>query len=153
MSYVGALASGAISSGIVRVIALWALHPREDQPAEANEVGVQFDSDPGPVVRDRRAVLMSFAERYRLRHAAHHQLVYLGVRPDMQRRGIGTSLLISHHALLHVTGTPSYVLADDIRTRDMFLRHGYSGIGPGRMLPGGLPVWPMWRPPGPADPS
>ena len=161
MNYVSTLTSNALSSGIVRVVedrgeivgvALWTLHPREEPALESCEAGVLFDGDSGLAVRDRRAVLMSAAERHRPRHAAHHQLVYLGVRPGRQRRGIGTRLLISHHALLHVTGTPSYVLADDIRTRDVFLRHGYSGIGPGRMLPGGLPVWPMWRPAGPAVP-
>ena len=161
VDYIGALASRALSSGIARVVedggeivgaALWALHPPETGPVGACDGGVQFDGDSGPVVHDRRAVLVSAAERCRPRHAAHQQLVYLGVRPDMQRRGVGTRLLISHHALLHVTGVPSYVLADDIRARDMFLRHGYSGIGPARLLPGGLLVWPMWRSPAAADP-
>jgi GNAT superfamily N-acetyltransferase len=81
---------------------------------------------------------------------AHHHLAYLGVRPDRQRQGIGSYLLIGHHAYLHVAGIPAYLEANDPRSRQLYLRHGYTDVGVPIMLPSGLPIWPMWRPPAPA---
>lgn len=83
---------------------------------------------------------------------AHHHLAYLGVRPDRQGQGIGSYLLIGHHAYLHVSRTPAYLEANDPRNRALYLRHGYSDMGTPILLPGGIPIWPMWRPPTPAGP-
>jgi hypothetical protein len=71
----------------------------------------------------------------------------LGVRPDRQGQGIGSFLLIGHHAYLHVAGIPAYLEANDPRNRNLYLRHGYVDVGPPIVLPTGLPIWPMWRAP------
>lgn len=76
----------------------------------------------------------------------HHRLLYLGVRPDRQSRGIGTALLTNHHALLHRTRLPSLVVADDL-SEPLFEQHRYSRVGPSALTPGGLPMSVMWRSP------
>ena len=135
------VAASAFADGIVRVAdedgsligaSLWFPHPAVPVPPA-----------PSPLLGRQLAS----------RHPsepAHHYLACLGVRPDRQRQGIGTYLLIGHHAYLHVTRTPAYLEANDPRNRALFLRHGYTDVGAPIVLSGGIPIWPMWRPPTPA---
>jgi amino acid transporter/GNAT superfamily N-acetyltransferase len=76
----------------------------------------------------------------------HHYLAFLAVRADRQSLGIGSALLARHHARVDPVGIPAYLEATDIRNRELYLRHGYTGQGIIR-LPDGPPVWPMWRRP------
>ena len=65
--------------------------------------------------------------------------------------GIGTALLRAHHATLDDAGMPAYLEAADLRTRQLYLRHGYV-LQPNAPfhLPGGGPdMWPLWRHPRP----
>jgi len=161
LGHVGGLVVETIASGIVRVVedsgkivgaALWASHSRVNQPAAVAQAASSAD-DPAALPLQRRGrLLKQLAENGCRRRVSHHRLVYLGVRPDRQGQGIGSYLLIGHHALLHVTETPACLLADGGRNRELFERHGYAGIGPPQILPGGLRVQAMWRPPLPADP-
>jgi GNAT superfamily N-acetyltransferase len=75
----------------------------------------------------------------------HHHLAMLAVRPDRQGRGIGTTMLRAHHALLDEEGIPAYLEAANQRTRVMYLRHGYTDHGAPIQLPGGPFMFPMWR--------
>jgi GNAT superfamily N-acetyltransferase len=77
----------------------------------------------------------------------HHHLALLAVRPDRQGRGTGTALLRSYHEMLDGgPGAPAYLEASDLRTRRIYLRHGYADHGPPIQLPGGPRMYPMWRP-------
>ncbi|HEU4421541.1 MAG TPA: GNAT family N-acetyltransferase, partial [Pilimelia sp.] len=76
----------------------------------------------------------------------HHYLAFLAVRPDRQGRGIGSTLLARHHARIDAAGIPAYLEANDLRNRELYLRHGYVNHSVIR-LPDGPPIWPMWRPP------
>jgi len=157
LAYFGATVDQAMSIGTVRVAdergeilaaALWRPHPTPETPQA------------GPTTDSTAATAASTSERLRLlgrlldeRHPygpAHHHLTYLGVRPDRQRQGIGSYLLIGHHAYLHVAGIPAYLEANDPRNRELYLRHGYTDVGAPILLPTGIPIWPMWRPPAPA---
>ena len=85
-------------------------------------------------------------ERHHPAGVAHHHLAILAVRPDIQGQGIGTALLRAYHAMLdHDGGTPAYLEASDLRTRQLYLAHGYTGHGPPIHLPGGPRMYPMWR--------
>ena len=66
------------------------------------------------------------------------------------RRPAGIAWATAWGPLLHVTGMAAYALADE-SSHWLLLRHGYTAIGPSRLLPDRLPVWAMWRPPSPAD--
>jgi GNAT superfamily N-acetyltransferase len=143
--------AAAFADGIVRVAdedgvllgaALW--FPRPPSPPNPG---------PGPdLATGRLAVLERLLAERHPAAPAHHHLAYLGVRPDRQGQGIGSYLLIGHHAYLHVSRTPAYLEANDARNRALYLRHGYTDMGTPILLPDGVPIWPMWRPPTPAGP-
>jgi GNAT superfamily N-acetyltransferase len=76
----------------------------------------------------------------------HHYLAFIAVRPDRQNHGVGSALLARHHARIDAAGIPAYLEANDLRNRDLYLRHGYVSNTVIR-LPDGPPIWPMWRPP------
>jgi GNAT superfamily N-acetyltransferase len=159
LAYVGDLAQRAIASGIGRVAehggeivgaALWSLHGRTDQFAREAFAGEGAERSLTGA-NQRQRLLNRFADGRRPRGVACQQLLCLGVRPDRQGQAIGSYLLIGHHAFLHVTRTPAYLVAPDDRLSTWFERYGYSGIGPPQLSADGLPMKAMWRPPGPAD--
>lgn len=76
----------------------------------------------------------------------HHYLAFLAVRPSRQGRGIGSALLDRHHERLDTAGLPAYLEANDVRNRDLYLRHGYR-VRSVIELPDGPPLWTMWRAP------
>jgi GNAT superfamily N-acetyltransferase len=79
---------------------------------------------------------------------AHHHLAILAVRPDRQGRGIGSALLRGHHAALDGGhGIPAYLEASDLRTRRLYLAHGYRDCDQPIELPNGPFMYPMWRDP------
>ena len=75
-------------------------------------------------------------------------LAILAVRPDAQGQGIGTALLQAHHAAFDWQGIAAYLEASDERTRDLYLRYGYTDHGEPIELPGGPCMYPMVRIPG-----
>jgi GNAT superfamily N-acetyltransferase len=80
--------------------------------------------------------------------AAHHHLAMMAVRPDRQGRGTGTALLRAHLLGLDQSGTPSYLEAASLRSRAIYLRHGYADHGPPiRLGDDGPSMYPMWREP------
>jgi GNAT superfamily N-acetyltransferase len=77
---------------------------------------------------------------------AHRHLAILAVRPDRQGQGTGTALLHAyHHRLDRDVHAPAYLEASDLRTRQVYLRHGYTDHGPPIRLPCGPAMYPMWR--------
>jgi GNAT superfamily N-acetyltransferase len=77
---------------------------------------------------------------------AHHHLAFLAVRRDHQGLGIGSALLRRHHQFLDTQALPAYLEAAELRSRQLYLRHGYADLGPPNHLPfGGPPMYPMWR--------
>jgi GNAT superfamily N-acetyltransferase len=85
---------------------------------------------------------------------AHHHLAFLAVRPDRQGLGLGTALLRAHHQYLDGQAQlPAYLEAAELRSRRLYLRHGYVDLGPPNHLPdAGPPMYPMWRDPGRTGP-
>lgn len=78
--------------------------------------------------------------------ASHHHLAILGVRPDRQGEGTGTGLLTGYHQVLDQrVHASAYLEAADQRTRQLYRTHGYADHGPPIQLPGGPPMYPMWR--------
>jgi GNAT superfamily N-acetyltransferase len=138
-----ALAAGvvrvAIADGAIAGAALWLPYPEA-------EVGAG-DAPPASAVLGRlRALEAAVADRYPTGEP-HDYLTFLGVRPDLQGRGIGTALLGDHHARLDAAGRAAYLEADDPRNRALYLRHGYADRGDPIVLEGRTLMWPMWRSP------
>ncbi|HIW62070.1 MAG TPA: GNAT family N-acetyltransferase [Candidatus Stackebrandtia excrementipullorum] len=79
----------------------------------------------------------------------HHHLAFIATLPTHQGRGLGTALMNHHHPTLDRTGVAAYLEASNLRTRDLYIHHGYKVQSKTLALPEGGPVmWPMWRPPG-----
>jgi GNAT superfamily N-acetyltransferase len=79
--------------------------------------------------------------------APYHHLAILGVRPGLQGRGAGTALLRAYHQVLDHQGARAYLEAASLRTRRIYLRHGYTDHGRPIHLPNGPLMYPMWREP------
>ncbi|MCV2489264.1 GNAT family N-acetyltransferase [Geodermatophilus sp. YIM 151500] len=75
----------------------------------------------------------------------HEYLWFLGVAPDVQGRGIGSSLLAPVLERADRCGHPAYLEATSPRSRALYERHGFVAATP-IAAPGGPPLWPMWRP-------
>jgi GNAT superfamily N-acetyltransferase len=143
-TYFGAMVTSALTTGLVRVAeldgeiagaALWFAVPGGEPAAGVPEDGV----DPGVLER-----LGELEELVGGRHPGgpeHDYLVFLGVRPDRQGRGIGGTLLTDREG----AGRPAYLEADDPRNRALYLRHGYADLGDPVTVEGEPLMWPMWR--------
>jgi GNAT superfamily N-acetyltransferase len=78
----------------------------------------------------------------------HEHLAILAVAPGGQGQGTGTALLDARHRDLDRDGMPAYLEASSPRARDLYQRHGYTLCPDAPFcLPGGPPLWPMWREP------
>ena len=148
--YFHATVDHALAYGTVRVAdecgevlgaALWLPYPVPSPIVEPAAAGPVFE---------RLYLLERLLDERHPRTPAHYHLAYLGVRPDRQGEGIGSCLLIGQHAYLHVAGIPAYLEANDPRNHELYLRHGYADAGAPIVLPTGIAIWPMWRPPIPA---
>ncbi|GIG02085.1 GNAT family N-acetyltransferase [Catellatospora citrea] len=120
------------------------------------------DDTPGPDNYDQRLATATgfWANRFQVLDKTfddhhphgvfHHHLLFLGVLPSEQSRGIGSALLRHHHAQLDAEGIPAYLEASMPRNRDLYLRHGYAARDPFYLPDDGPPLWPMWRDPQPS---
>jgi hypothetical protein len=160
MQYVGGLVRLAVESGFCRVVrqgddivgaAVWSLHSGVANGASASAAreGQRAESLKGRWLRDR---LEQFAEERRPQGVVCQQLVLLGARPGLSGQGVGDSLLLDHHAVLHEirAQTPTFAVVIDARMRRFLERHGYTAIGPVEVMP----MWAlsaMWRPAQPAN--
>ncbi|MFC0862765.1 GNAT family N-acetyltransferase [Sphaerimonospora cavernae] len=130
--------------------------------ADMSAVAVWFDNIASPIpeipdIGPRMEVLAGpHAERFGLlgeamdKHHPHEPHCYLGflaVLPNRQGQGLGSELVAEHHRRLDERGTAAYLEASSPRSREFYLHHGYADLGEPLILPGGPPMFPMWRPP------
>ena len=76
----------------------------------------------------------------------HHHLMFLGVLPDRQGRGLGGALMAPVLARCDRDGAAAYLEATSDRNRALYERHGFRAHGT-IPLPGGPALWRMWRDP------
>jgi hypothetical protein len=140
----------ALASGIVHTtagqdaVALW-LPAGCDPAPPPGGYGERLAAVTGPWT-DRFRIASQALERRHPAGIACHYLAILAVRPD--RQGLGSALLRARHAALDRDGLPAYLHAPDLRTRRLFLAHGYDACGGLVVLPGTL-LFPMLRQPHP----
>ena len=75
-----------------------------------------------------------------------YYLFLLGTRPGWQGRGLGTSLMSTVLETCDRDGVPAYLEATSERNKQFHLRNGFEVTEEFR-LPGGPPMWRMWRSP------
>jgi ribosomal protein S18 acetylase RimI-like enzyme len=83
----------------------------------------------------------------------HEHLAMLAVHPQRQNTGLGTALLAHRHRQLDRDATPACLEASSAGSRALYERHGYRDVSdrPVHLPQGGPAVWPMRRPPQPAE--
>ena len=146
-----AMASGLVCTTADRAAAaLWL--PAGTDPAEpAGGYAGRLAAVAGPWI-SRFLVFDAALGRSHPAGVLHHYLAILAVRPDRQGRGTGTALLRARHAALDQgEGLPVYLEASGLRTRRLYLTHGYADHGSPICLPGGPLMYPMWRQPRPGQ--
>jgi ribosomal protein S18 acetylase RimI-like enzyme len=129
-----------------------------DGPDGATGVAVWFPESEIPDIDDydeRLAVAcgthtVRFARLDDVFHSArpaepHAYLALLAVRASVRSGGVGSALLRAHHARLDATGTDAYLDASNLRSRKLYLRHGYADRGAPYGITGGDDFYPMWR--------
>ena len=76
----------------------------------------------------------------------HWYLAFVCTRPDQQGRGFGTALIRDGLERCDAEGRPAYLEATAERNRALYERSGLRVTN--RIdLPGGPPLWAMWREP------
>jgi GNAT superfamily N-acetyltransferase len=142
-----AMACGTVHTTADRAaVALW-LPLGEDAASQPRGYAARLAAIAGPRT-DRFLAFDAALDQHHPASRAHHYLAVLAVRPDRQGEGIGTALLRAYHQILdRDTGAPAYLEAADLRTRRLYLRHGYvpRPDAPFYLPDGGPPMWPMWR--------
>ncbi|MFF4798625.1 GNAT family N-acetyltransferase [Streptomyces sp. NPDC001351] len=78
---------------------------------------------------------------------AHEYLWMIGVTPERQGEGLGSTLV--QHVLDRCDreGLPAYLEASNARSRVLYERLGFELTGRPLDLPSGPQMWPMWREP------
>lgn len=74
-------------------------------------------------------------------------LVYIGVEPDLQGKGIGGILIQPILDRADTEGVPCYVESADERNHSFYKRHGFKIVNHGEVPKGGPQVWVMVREP------
>jgi len=140
-----ALESGVAYTTTDRAAAALWIPADQDAPAPPARYGQRLAAATGPWASRFQA----FDVALEARHPAgfpHHHLALLAVRPSRQGQGIGTALLRFHHQILDRASLPGYLEASGLRTRALYLRHGYADHGAPVYLPDGPLMYPMLRP-------
>jgi ribosomal protein S18 acetylase RimI-like enzyme len=76
----------------------------------------------------------------------HYYLAVLGTEPDRQGEGIGSALMQPVLEMCDRDEIPAYLESSKERNIDFYARHGFR-VTAELSLPGGPPVWSMWRDP------
>ena len=79
--------------------------------------------------------------------APHWHLPFLGVVPEGQGHGLGSSLMRPILERCDREGTPAYLEASTPRNRALYLRHDFAVLDEIHLPGGGPPMWRMWREP------
>jgi len=145
-----AMAHGVVHTTPGRTAAALWIRVGEDPAGQAADYGARLAAATSPWT-GRFLAFDAALDRHHPAGSPHHHLAILAVRPDRQGQGTGTALLRAYHQLLDRDAhAPAYLEASDLRTRQIYLRHGYTDHGPPIRLPGGPAMYPMWREPLPS---
>jgi GNAT superfamily N-acetyltransferase len=90
--------------------------------------------------------LITLMERRHLREP-HLYIPYVGVAPEAQGQGLGTTLMRPTLDRADAASLPAYLEATSERNAVLYERLGFQHLGPFRFA-GSPPLWPMRRPPG-----
>jgi ribosomal protein S18 acetylase RimI-like enzyme len=138
-----------------------------ERPAGGGGAAVWLQSEnlgPQPLQREIRALPMllnaagfgRFGRLMKLREAMdaqhpmerpHDYLWFLGVHPDAQGRGLGSTLLQAKTERLDAAGRCGFLETATPRNLPLYQRHGFEVVAEYRPASDGPLIWAMWREP------
>jgi GNAT superfamily N-acetyltransferase len=140
-----AMANGVVHTTPDRTAAALWIPVGEDGPAQPLDYDARLAVATSPWT-GRFLAFDAALDRHHPAGISHHHLAMLAVSPERQGQGTGTALLRAYHQILdYDAGAPAYLEAADLRTRQIYLRHGYADLGPPIQLPDGPQMYPLWR--------
>ncbi|WP_285779331.1 GNAT family N-acetyltransferase [Microtetraspora sp. NBRC 13810] len=92
-----------------------------------------------------RALGRVLAERHPV-HETHLYLPCMGVLRGGRGAGLGSAMLRHRLARADADGLPAYLEASSLRSRALYLRHGFDDLGAPVSAADSPLLWPMWRP-------
>ncbi|MGP4004836.1 GNAT family N-acetyltransferase [Streptomyces sp. 8N706] len=101
-------------------------------------------ADPG---NERTGIIGQLTAQAHPEDRSHYYLPAIVVAPGRQSEGLGTALLTTVLERCDREGVPAYLEASNARSKALYERHGFVFTGTTVDLPGGPPMWPMWREP------
>jgi len=125
--------------------AVWVPPDRPMIPEDAEENFEARLADIAGTDLDRIVAVTSLLEEHHPRQTCAY-LWFLGVDPAMQGRGHGSALMAPVLRRCDAQRTPAYLEATTTRNRALYARHGFQVVTE-LTVPGGPPMWPMWREP------
>jgi ribosomal protein S18 acetylase RimI-like enzyme len=78
----------------------------------------------------------------------HYYVRWIGVRPELQGKGLGSALTRPALDRCDRDELPAYLEASSERSAALYERLGFVHLGVLELPDGGPPLWPMRRPPG-----
>lgn len=96
---------------------------------------------------ERVVTALELLEAHHPTDEEHEYLFILGTRDAWQSRGLGSALIRSVTDRCDRDGVGAYLEATSQRNRSLYERHGFR-VTEVLHLPGGPPLWCMWRRPG-----
>ena len=139
-----AMASGVVHTTPDRTAAALWIPVGEDGPAQPLDYDARLAVATSPWT-GRFLAFDAALDRHHPTGVPHHHLAILAVSPQRQGQGTGTALLRAYHATLDKARVPAYLEASDLRTRQIYLRHGYTDHGRPIHLPDGPLMYPLVR--------
>ncbi|MFI0982506.1 GNAT family N-acetyltransferase [Streptomyces sp. NPDC021093] len=125
--------------------ALWLDTPAGQPEPHDGPARLRAAIDPDNERIEQVATLTSAAHPH---HRAHAYLWMIAVAPGRQGEGLGTALMAPVLERCDREDTGAYLEASSGRSRELYWRLGFTGLGEPIRLPGGGPLmYPMWRDP------
>lgn len=98
------------------------------QPDDDGEFMERLATHCGPYAQRLHEILGTM-QAHHPTEETHLHLAFIGVRPDLQNRGIGTALLRHQLLRLDAEGRPAYLESSSPRNIPLYLREGFERIG------------------------
>jgi GNAT superfamily N-acetyltransferase len=125
--------------------AVWVPCGRPEMPADREEPFTVALAELAGQDAERMLALMAVLDEHTPAEP-QESLWFLGVAPHAQGQGIGSALLAPVLDRADRAGVPAYLEATSARNKTLYERHGFVAEPP-IAVPGGPPLWPMWRRP------
>jgi len=89
--------------------------------------------------------VMSTVDENHPKEPEHYYLFMIGVNPDFQGQGLGSSILSTALERVDREGLPAYLENSNPMNTPLYERHGFKVMKRIKFEPDGPPLWLMWR--------